>query len=192
MSEIYKINILSISENYIIPLINDNIRKLKTHFYRDELWMLNDDAETISIDESGGIDIPDIMRCEDLLFFSDKLKSFLDSCGVNYLFYKKVIISDDIVGIEEIFWIVSVPRIDCIDFEKSSIIDADEYDYNDGIVPFYNIENPIIDPSACGRYNIFRILGSTSDAVYVTDILYEKLKKENFIGLGFRKIFKGE
>lgn len=188
MSEIYKINILSISDNYIIPAINDNLRQLKSYFYRDELWMLNKDIETISIDESGGIDIPDILYSKELLFISDKLKLFLDKIKIDYLFYKKIIISDDIIGIKETFWIVSIPRIDCIDFENSNIIDANEYDYNNGIVPFYNIENPVIIPSACGRYNIFRILGSTSDSIYVKDELYEKLNKEKFIGLGFIKI----
>lgn len=188
MLEIYKINVLSILDKYIIPVLNDNIRKLKSHFYRDELWMLNKNVETILIDESGGIDIPDILYYEDLLFVSDKLKTFLDKCNIDYLFYKKVFISDDIVGIEEVFWLVSIPRIDCVDFENSNVVDADDYDYKNGIVPFYNIENPIIIPSACGRYSIFRILGLTSNAVYITDILHEKLKDKGFIGLGFKRI----
>ena len=81
----------------------------------------------------------------------------------------------------------SIPRIDCIDFERSHV-HTEEYDYNNGIVPFYNIENPIILSECCGRYEIFRLLGSTCNRVYLFDSLCEKLKKMSLIGVRFRKV----
>lgn len=116
------------------------------------------------------------------------MKKYLDKLGVDYIFYKKVIISDEILGIEEVYWLTSIPRIDCIDFEKSDIEDADEYDYNDGIVPFYNINNPFIIPECCGRYEIFRLLGSSCNRIYVSGAMKKNLEAGKFIGLGFRKI----
>ena len=188
MNELYRLDVLSVSEKYIIPKLNENIEKMKPHFYRDELWYLDHNTETIPVSDEGGIDIPDVISFEDLLFFSDKLKKFLEKQGVDYIFYKKVVISDEVFGIEEVFWLASVPRIDCIDFERSKIEDKDDYDYNDGIVPFYNIENPVINPVCCGRYEIFRILGAVSNTVYLKEELYRKLSNERFIGAGFRKI----
>ncbi len=181
-------DVLSFSDAYIKLILNDSIRKQKTHFFRDELWYLTHDTEYIGIDNEGGIKVPDVIYSEDLLFISDRFKTTLDKFGMDYLFYKKVVVSDENIGIEELFWLVSVPRIDCLDFERTIIEDKDGYDYKDGIVPFYNIEEPVIEPMNCGRYSMFRILGSTSDTVYLKEELYEKLKNEAFIGLNFRKI----
>ena len=181
------LDILSVSEEYIVPKLNDNLISMKTHFIRDELWYLDHDREVIPLDD-GGLEIPDIISCQEMIFISDKLKRFLINNGIDYIFYKEILVSDDVFGIEELFWLISVPRIDCIDFERSTITDKEEYDYNNGIVPFYNIEDPVIISECCGRYEIFRILGSTSNMVYVKGKLYQKLQAENFIGIGFRNI----
>ena len=76
MNELYRLDVLSVSEKYIIPKLNENIEKMKPHFYRDELWYLDHNTETIPVSDEGGIDIPDVISFEDLLFFSDKLKPF--------------------------------------------------------------------------------------------------------------------
>lgn len=98
-----------------------------------------------------------------------------------------VTILDEVLGIEEVYWLTCIPRIDCIDFERSNI-NADEYDYNNGIVLFYNIENPIIISECYGRYEIFRLLGSTCNRVYLLETLCEKLKGAHLVGVGFRKV----
>lgn len=188
MKELYRLDVLSVSDKYIIPVFNGSINNLKSFFFRDEIWHIDKGREVISISENGGINIPDIISCEDMILISNKLKKFLIKEGIDYIFYKEVLISDEVIGLEEIFWLVSIPRIDCIDFERSIIEDKDEYDYKDGIVPFYNITQPVIVPENCGRYEIFRILGATSNTIYVFDRLYERLKSEKFIGIGFRKI----
>lgn len=188
MSGIYAMNILSGSNEYIIPLFNDSINKLSSHFRRDERWYLDNASEIISLDENGGLRIPDVIFHRDLLLFSNSLKIFLDKQGIDYIFYKRVVVSDEVIGIEEIFWLVSVPRIDCIDFERTVIENKDDYDYSFGIVPFYDIDNPIIVPSQCGRYEMFRILGSVSELVYCTKDLVNKLKEEHFDGIDFTEV----
>lgn len=187
MQSVYCLTVLSVSEEYIIPKFNEKIRDLRPFFMRDQIWRIDRDEEKIPIDEEGGVRIPDVLYCDDLLLFSDKFKRILDKQQIDYIFYKKVVISDETIGIEEIFWLVSVPRIDCIDVEKSGIEPLEDYDYNDGIVPFYNIEKPFIVVSDCGRYEMFRILGSVSDTVFISDSLYEKLKDKKLIGLDFQK-----
>lgn len=181
-------NVLSISDDYIIPLFNDRIDKLSSHFRRDERWYLDNSEERIALDENGGLQIPDVIFHKDLLLFSNGLKLFLDGQGIDYVFYKKVVISDEVIGIEEAFWLVSIPRIDCIDIDKSDISNKMEYDILDGIVPFYEIENPVIVPNQCGRYKIFRILGSTSEIVYCTEDLVDKISSEQFDGIKFTKL----
>ena len=187
MKELYMLQILSISEEYIVPKLTESIRQQKTYFYRDERWYLNYNPERLELDETGGIEVPDILSCEELIFFSDRLKKQLDRLGVDYIFYKKVTLISEELGIEEVYWLTSIPRIDCIDFERSHV-HTEEYDYNNGIVPFYNIENPIILSECCGRNEIFRLLGSTCNRVYLFDSLCEKLKKMSLIGVRFRKV----
>ena len=185
---IYAMNILSVLDEYIIPLFNDNINILGPHFRRDERWYLDNSEEKIFLDENGGLRIPDVIFHNDLLLFSNSLKIFLDKQGIDYIFFKKVVISDDVIGIEEIFWLVSVPRIDCLNFEKTVINNKDDYDYSFGIVPFFDIENPIIVPNQCGRYKMFRILGSVSEIVYCTEDLVNKLLSEKFDGIEFTEV----
>lgn len=189
MKNVYMLDILSVSEEYIVPKLNESILKNRTHYYRDERWYLDDSPEIIELDpDKGGIEVPDILLCNEFVFFSDKLKCILENCGVDYIHYKKITISDEVLGIEEAFYLTCIPRIDCIDFERSSISNADEYDYNDGIVPFYNINKPVIVPENCGRYEIFRLLGSDCSRIYVLDGLYKKLSGADIIGIGFRKV----
>ncbi len=191
MNDFYIMDILSISEEYIIPKLNSSLEKDLSHYFRDERWYLSAESETIEIDE-GGVEIPDILSKQGMIFFSDRLKKIFEKIGVDYIFYKPIIISDEILGIKEYFWLTSIPRIDCIDFEKSEIENKDEYDYNDGIVPFYNIANPIIISECCGRYEIFRLLGSSCNRIFVTGAMKQKIESEKLVGIGFRKIRKKE
>lgn len=185
----YLLDVLSVSEEYIVPKLSESILKNRIHYYRDERWYLDDIPEAIELDpDRGGIEVPDALVCDGIVFFSDRLKCLLDSSGVDYIFYKKTTISDEVLGIEEIFHIACIPRIDCIDTEKSVISNADEYDYNDGIVPFYNINNPVIIPESCGRYEIFRLLGSDCERIFVMERLYKKLSEAGLTGIGFRKV----
>ncbi len=133
-------DVLSITEEYIVPEITDELEKLKTHFYRDERWYLTHDEIRLNLDEElSGIEIPDVIYHKEFMFFSDRLKSYLDSLGIDYIFYKKAVISDEVLGLEEVFWLVSIPRIDCINFEESNVQDIEDYDYNNGIVSYIRI-----------------------------------------------------
>lgn len=189
MTTFYILEIDSISEEYIVPQLSENLIRLKSSFYRDERWYIDSDPETICLDpDNGGVEIPDALVTKELIFFSDRLRAFLDQEGADYIFYKKIIISDEILGIEEPFNLACIPRIDCVDFSRSGITNADEYDYNDGIVPFYNMNSPVIIPEQCGRYKIFRILGSACNRIFLLDSLCEKLSAAGFTGMRFRKL----
>lgn len=116
--------------------------------------------------------------CQDYIYergiplISEKTKRIFDEFGVDYLFYKKIILQKSDVGLEEPYWLALPPRINCLNLEESEI---DE---------ILNVADEIvINDSRVGRYDIFKLAGVTNLEIIITEKLAVELKKHKLIGM---------
>lgn len=184
MSEIYVLKSLSGAEEYI--KIKGDISNIKIPVIKSEIQYLNKEKIELSISESGGLEIPDIIYYEGIFFVSNKLKLFFDSMGIDYVFWKASDIHSEQFGIHETFWILVPQRIDCLDIDKS-VFDL-EWDFQDGLLPMLKIQKIVIQPKLIGNFHIFKILGIMDNNIYVTKELFEKISSCNFKGIDFLKL----
>lgn len=150
---------------------------------RGEPQYLTRDPVAFEIAEEGGLEIPDVLAQEGVLFVSDQFRAALMDAGQNHLFFKRVDVDSVHFGIHETFWITVVPRIDCLDAEASGLEGC--WDAEDGVIPCWEPARICINPACAGRYGIFRLLGVADDTVYVREPLYRKLCSAGFAGLDF-------
>ena len=78
-------------------------------------------------------------------------------------------------NLHESYWLAIPPRIDCIDFERSTIDDM------------WNTAEVIsIDKDKIGNYHIFKLLKVVNDEIIITNFLKEQIEKKGFTtGLAF-------
>lgn len=126
----------------------------------------------IEVDESSGPVCQDFIYEHGIPLVSDHLKDFLDQNDVDYLFFKKIVLTKESVGMEEPYWLALPPRINCLNFEQSEIDEtlnaADEI---------------VINSSRVGRYQIFKLARVTNLEIIITEQLAVALKEKRFVGL---------
>ena len=122
--------------------------------------------------ETSRVIIPDFIYERGIALISERFKNFLDECIVDYIFYKKIILSKTDCGWEEIFWLAIPPRINCLDFDKSEISHF-----------LHHAEKICINPKRIGCYKIFKISGVSNVDIILTEDMAEKIRAENFIGV---------
>ena len=140
-----------------------------------EFQFLDKKVLKIELDESidtAGVIIPDFIYEKGIALISERFKSLLDECGVDYVFYKKIILSKVDYGWEEIFWLAIPPRIDCLDFDKSEISQF-----------LHHAEKICINSKRIGRYKIFKIAGISNVDIILTEDIAEKIRVEDLIGI---------
>lgn len=127
---------------------------------------------SIEIDEDSGKVFQDFIYDKGVPLVSDRMKDCFDELGIDYLLYKKIILTKSNLGIEEIYWLALPPRINCLNRDESEIDEilnvADEIVINDDKV---------------GRYDIFKLAGVGNLEIIVTEKVADRLKTEKFIGL---------
>lgn len=142
-----------------------------------EFQFLDSKPCTIEVDMESGSIFQDFIYEQGVPLISDKMKDCFDELGIDYLLYKKVILTKNVLGVEEIYWLALPPRIYCLNREKSEIDEilnvADEIVINDNKV---------------GRYDIFKLAGVGNIEIIVTKKLADKLKEEQLIGLHINQI----
>lgn len=137
-----------------------------------EFQFLDSSPMSIEVDDDSGKIFQDFMYDNGVPLISDKLKECFDELGVDYLMYKKIILTKRNLGIEEIYWLALPPRINCLNREESEI---DE---------LLNVaEEIVINEDKVGRYDIFKLAGVGNLDVIVTEKVASELRKEKFIGL---------
>lgn len=137
-----------------------------------EFQHLDKDTIYIEADRESGNLCPDFIYEQGVPIISESVKSFFDSYGIDYLFYKKIILKKSDIGMEEPYWLALPPRINCLNFEKSEIDD------------FLNAADEIvIDSRKIGRYDIFKLSGVTNLEIIITEKLALALKKMKFVGM---------
>ena len=132
------------------------------------------DAETIFIEvdfDSGRI-FQDFIYDKGVPVISDEMKEYLDTLGVDYLLYKKIILTKQQLGIEEVYWLALPPRINCLNREESEI---DE---------MLNVaEKIVIIEDKVGRFEIFKLAGVGNLEIMLSENMAQALKEKKFTGV---------
>lgn len=177
------IKITSNAEEFI--RLEGNFSLLKKANLKGELQYIDSKPMIVGITIDSGYEVPDIITEDSLIFISKKMKDFFDKFGIDYVFYKKVEVRGEEYGIYEVFYLMIVPRVDCLELDSLPQKDV-LWDYRDGLIPLINNDeapNFRIIKAMIGRYDIFRVLGLYQNVFYITDKLYQELERQSFIGL---------
>lgn len=152
--------------------LGDGARVISAECAASEFQFFDKQPLYLEIDPSSGGECQDFIYENGVPLASDRLKEFFDAFGIDYLFYKRVILKISERGFEEPYWLALPPRIDCLNFEKSEIDEvvnaADEI---------------VINSNRIGRYDIFKLLYVSNLEIILTEDLADALKAKNFIGL---------
>ena len=152
--------------------IGDSLKIIDQFCQRSEFQFLNKKMITIEVTEDSGRVCQDFIYSHGIPLISERLKEFFDEYGIDYLFYKKVLLRKSSVGMEEVYWLALPERIKCLNVEESEI---DE---------FLNIaEKIVINPDRVGRYEIFKLAEVGNLQIIISEKLANKIKNENFIGI---------
>lgn len=170
MSKYYSIEAATNVEEYIS--VKNGMKKYERSCQMSELQFLSTDPITVEVDEDSGKVFQDFIYDKGVPVISDRLKDFLDGFGVDYLFYKKVILTKQKLGIEELYWLALPQSINCLNRDESDIDEV--LNYADEIV---------INDDKVGRYDIFKLAGVTNLEIIISDRLAKALKTKKFVGL---------
>lgn len=180
----YIIDASSNVEEYL-KLGKDIVDKIGKACVMSEFQYLDRSVLSSELDEKSGRVCQDFIYDHGIPLVSEKLKDFFDTLGIDYLFYKKIILTKSSAGIAEPYWLALPQRINCLNFEKSAIDPYMNSVEKDGIV---------INDSKVGRFDIFKLGGATKLGqltnleIIVTENLANKLKEKKFKGLHIYRI----
>lgn len=184
----YILKITSNIEEFIA--IDDQLLEYRKANDFSELQYIDSSEIKVGISLDGGINIPDILSKNNIIFISSKFKQGLDKYNIDYLFYKKTKIVCEELGIDELFYMVIPPRVDCL---KLSCLDDKTFTCENGLIPLieldeFSINEDYIGEDYIGRYQIFKIFGLLNNNIYVTDEFCEYVKSLNITGLIFFRL----
>ena len=94
--------------------IIDGTKELETACQMSEFQFLTTKAVTIEVDEDSGRIFQDFIYDNGVPVMSDRMKEYMDKLEVDYLFYKKLILTKKELGIEEVYWLALPQRIKCL------------------------------------------------------------------------------
>lgn len=162
-------------EEYIS--ISDGIKEIEKPCQLSEFQFLDKKPIHIEADEDSGRIFQDFMYDKGVPVISDRMKDCLDSLFVDYLFFKKILITKKKLGMEEVYWLALPPRINCLNREESEI---DE---------MLNVaEKIVINEGKVGRYEIFKLGGVGNLDIIISDNVANVLKEKKFVGVHIYKI----
>lgn len=175
MSEFYVVESSTNVEEYIS--VKEGMKKYEKYCQLSELQYFDKTPISVEVDEDSGKIFQDFIYDKGVPIVSDRVKECLDELEVDYLLYKKVILTKSQLGIEEIYWIALPQRINCLNRDESDI--DEELNYADEIV---------INEDKVGRYEIFKLAGVTNLDIIISKRIAEILKQRKYVGLHISKI----
>lgn len=140
------------------------------------------DREPISVEvapDSGNV-CQDIIIENHVPLISERLKAIFDEHGVDNLFYKKVILTKEDIGMKEIYWLALPPRINCLNRRKSSFKE-------EGEINSQAIKIEIIDRKV-GNYKIFKLDNIRNAEIIITAELADALTAADLRSLHITEI----
>jgi len=157
--------------------VKEGMKKYEIACQMSEFQFLDTKPITVEVDNDSGKVFQDFVYDNGVPIISDALKDYLCCRGIDYLMYKKMILTKSQLGIEELYWLALPPRINCLNKEKSRIID------------FLKLaEKIVINEDRVGRYEIFKLAGVTNLDIIISENLAEALKQKQFVGLHINKL----
>lgn len=175
MTEFYTIEASTNVEEYVS--VKDGMKEYEKHCQMSEFQYFNTDPIRVEVDKDSGKIFQDFIYDKGVPIISDGLKTCLDELGVDYLLYKKIILTKKLLGVEELYWLALPQRINCLNRDESDI--DEELNFADEIV---------INEDKVGRYEVFKLAGVTNLDIIITKKIAEALKKKKFIGLHINKL----
>lgn len=175
MGKYYSIEASTNVKEYIS--VKNGMKEYERNCQMSEFQFLDTNPITVEVDEDSGKVFQDFLYDKGVPIISDSLKDFLDDYGVDYLFYKKVILTKQKLGIEELYWLALPQRINCLNRDESDIDEV--LNYADEIV---------INEDKVGRYDIFKLAGVTNLEIIISEQLAEALKTQKFVGLHINRL----
>lgn len=170
--------VLEASENveeYVSAI--EGTREMAQACQMSEFQFLDLKAISIEVDSDSGRVFQDFLYDSGVPLISERMKECLDELQIDYLFYKKILLTKKRQGIEEIYWLALPPRINCLNRELS---DIDE---------LLNVADDIvINEERVGRYEIFKLSGVGNIDIIISERLAQILKEKNLIGLHVNKL----
>ena len=175
MAEFYTLDASADVEEYVS--VFEGIKDFEEHCRMSEFQFFDTEPITIEVDEDSGRIFQDFIYDRGVPIISDDFKICLDELGVDYLLYKKVILTKTSLGIEELYWLALPQRINCLNRHES---DIDE---------LLNLADKIvINEDRIGRFEIFKLAGVTNWDIIITKRVADALKAKKFVGLHINKL----
>ena len=172
-------------EDYAAP--GREILQLERGCLNSEFQFLDSAPIAVEISDDSGVHFPDFILHGSIPLVSAAVKRVLENCGVDYVFYKPVQLTDSNIGEAENYWLALPPRINCLDFERSKISVED----NDFAAPselLREAEKIFIAENQIGRYDIFKLAGVVNQEIIVTEKLKIALEAGHFENLFFHEL----
>ena len=169
---------------YAVP--QNEIRRLLRGCEFSEYQFLTHEPIDVVLSSEGGLEFPDLMICEGCIpLISQRLRESFLSLGLANVFYKPVNLVMRDLGINEPFWLALPPRIDCLDWEASEILE----DMDDAF-PFWarlhEAKKIVIAPEKIGNYKIFKLPPCLSNQqIIVEEEVRTYLERKNFENVHF-------
>ena len=170
MNDYYVLDAARIVKEYIY--LDDGLDDLEIPCESSEFQFLDKKVLSLEADPSSGNIFQDFMYFRNVPIISDKMMELFIKENIDYLFYKKILITKKSKGVEELYWLALPPRINCLNRDKSNIDEvlncADEI---------------VINDSKVGNYHIFKLSGVTNHEIIITKYLAEKIKSISPVGV---------
>ena len=175
MSDYYVIEASKNVEEYVSVI--DSTASFVKPCQMSEFQFFDTKPISLEVDADSGKVFQDFMYDKGVPIISDRLKECFEDLGVDYLFYKKILLTKQNLGVEEIYWLAIPPRINCLNREES---DIDEV---------LNVADEIvINEDKVGRYEVFKLSGVGNLEIIVSSKIADVLKSKKYIGLHIYKI----
>ena len=185
--EIYRLVSKRKSEEYIN--LNREIEVLFRGCDYSEFQYLNHEPMECSVDENSGMKYPDFLQHGSIPLISSKFREILDSLHIDNLFYKPIIVNDELLGQRHQYYLALPPCIDCLDKNLSQfeVIAGNKYTTLPDL-SIVKVIKPVIINESIGRYKIFKISGVTSSDIYVTEDVKKSVEGKDLSNVFFYRM----
>lgn len=156
---------------------------------KSEFQFLDRNTLTASLADEGGIVFPDFMIYENCVpLISELFRQALDQQKIDNLFYKRIILADEALGIREHYWLALPPRINCLDMDKCEI-EIEENPYEEEEERLAEVVRIAVNPRATGNYKIFKLPERfENQEIIVSDDLRAAIEPMQFANVYFTKL----
>ena len=164
-------------EEYVRPGNGLNVLHKACRF--SEFQYLDRSTLDVEISDDSGDEFTDFILQGIIPLVSTRLKRVLEKFKVDYVFYKPVRLTCSSLGIAEDYFLALPPRINCLDEERSLIVESKSARLAKKI---------FIDEEKIGRYEIFKLADFENQDIIITERLKEVLAANNFENLYFSEM----